>query len=182
MSYDLHLLRPRPGESVEETATRDADEDSPASPPDPQKEELKRRVAAALISQDKALAIFRFDYKEIARLQKISVADAQLRFRHIELNDDATGIQITLLDDEAGVTVPYWHTGEKAQAVLRRLLAHADTICKETGFVAYDPQLGRVVTSADLDAVAAVYVAQVHALRDRYPSAAKSKRPWWKFW
>src|SRR5215510_10718630 len=108
MSYDLRLLRVGPGETAEDVAMRDVEE-TPFGPLDSQKEAMKRRVAAALIAADKSLKPFEFDYKKIAKTLKISAEQARHRMRHIELNDDATGIQIMLFDDEAAVTVPYWH-------------------------------------------------------------------------
>ena len=182
MSYDLHLLRPRPGESLEEAAMRDGEEDSRTSPPDPQKEALKRKVADALVAYDAKLEIFKFDYAEIARLQKISADQARQQFRHIELNDEEAGIQIILGDDGAGVSIPSWHSGEKAQSALRRMLAYAQIICRETGMQAYDPQVGEAVDLSDLDKIVPVYVGQVRYVDTLRADAKKPSRPWWKFW
>jgi hypothetical protein len=42
-------------------------------------------------------------------MEGITEDEARVRFRHIELNgaDDGNGIQITLSDDTADITVPY---------------------------------------------------------------------------
>lgn len=181
MSYDLQLIRPRPGESISETAMRDMERD-PAPAPDPAKEALKRKVADALVSADPQLKIFRIDHAAIARQRKISREQAEREFRDIELNDESVGIQITLFDDEAGISVPYWHQGEKAQSVMRRVLAAADLICRETGYVAYDPQIEEVVTTSDVDTILPLYVGHVAAAVQKMGVSAVPRRPWWKFW
>jgi hypothetical protein len=56
MSYDFQLFRPRPGEDPRVTAQRDSDVFAD-SPPDPQKEALKRRVADALIAHNPRLEV-----------------------------------------------------------------------------------------------------------------------------
>src|SRR5262245_19510859 len=123
MSYDLRLVRVGPGETAEVVAMRDVEE-TPFGPLDPQKEAMKKRAAEALLAADKDLKLFEFDHRKIAKSLKISIEQARHRMRHIELNDDATGIQIMLFDDEAAVTVPYWHDGERARTAFARMLEH----------------------------------------------------------
>jgi hypothetical protein len=40
--------------------------------------------------------------------------EARVRYRHVELNgpENGNGIQITLYDDNASITIPYWHQPE----------------------------------------------------------------------
>jgi hypothetical protein len=121
MSYDFHLFRPRAGEDPYVTAQRYSDEFAD-SPPDPQKEALKRRVADALIAHNPKLEVFQFGYEQIAEFEKITVEQARIKYRHLELNgseEGTNGIQITLSDDEASVTVPFWHEGDKAADTFR---------------------------------------------------------------
>jgi hypothetical protein len=56
---------------------------------------------------------------------------------------DDTGVQVSLFEDEMGVTVPYWHTGEAARAVMRLVWSYLAILDHETGWETYDPQLGR---------------------------------------
>ncbi|MFJ2829058.1 hypothetical protein ACIPC1_16030 [Streptomyces sp. NPDC087263] len=41
-------------------------------------------------------------------------------------------------DDEVSITVPYWHTGDRAATVLGKLFALSALVEKETGLTAYD--------------------------------------------
>jgi hypothetical protein len=79
MSYDFQLFRPRAGEDPYVTAQRDSEEFAD-SPPDPQKEALKHRVADALIAHNPKLAVFQFGYEEIAKFEKITVEQARLKY------------------------------------------------------------------------------------------------------
>lgn len=147
MSYDFHLFRPRAGEDPYVTAQRDSEEFAD-SPPDPQKEALKRRVADVLIAHNPKLEVFQFGYEEIAKFEKITVEQARLKYRHLELNgpeDDCNGIQITLFDDEASVTVPFWHERDKAADTFRELWSYLEIISREAGYLVYDPQIDRVL-------------------------------------
>jgi hypothetical protein len=184
MSYDLKLFKPVAGEDPYVTAQRDSDEFA-VSPLDPQKEALKRKVAEALIACNPKLEIFEFGYEEIAKFQKITVEEARLKYRHLELNgpdEDSNGIQITLFDDEASVTVPYWHEGDKAADTFREIWSYLEIINREAGYLVYDPQIDRVFDPATgfddaLQRYSGVMTQIIHTL----PSDAKQK-PWWKFW
>ena len=147
MSYDFQLFRPRAGEDPYVTAQRDSEEFDD-SPPDPPKEALKRRVADALIAHNPKLEIFKFGYEEIAKFEKITVEQARLKYRHLELNgpeEGSDGIQITLFDDEASVTVPFWHEGDKAADTFREIWSYLEIISREAGYRIYDPQLDRIL-------------------------------------
>lgn len=150
MSYDFRLFKRRAGEDPHVTAQRDSEEFA-ATPLDPQKEALKRRVADALITHNPKLEVFQFGYEEIAKHEKISVEEARLKYRHLELNgpeEDSTGIQITLFDDEASVTVPFWHKGDQATDTFRKIWSYLEIISRETGYLIYDPQIDRVFEPA----------------------------------
>jgi hypothetical protein len=147
MSYDIRLFKPRPHEDPLVTARTEADEDFPLTPPDPEKETLKRRVAAALIAASPLLQSYEFDYEAIAKFRKISVEEARLQYRHIELNgpDNGNGIQILLFDDEAAISVPYRHDAAKAEAAFQEIWDYSRIIQRETGYVIYDPQLDEIL-------------------------------------
>ncbi len=182
MSYDLLFVRVRPNETAEEVATRDRD-DQPLGPADPEKEAVKQRMAAALLSLDKGLKRFVFEFAKVAKLRKISLEQARQEFRHIELNDDKSGIQVMLFDDEAAITVPYWHEGGMAADVFRRMMALAAVITRESGLVAYDPQLGKAIDPvADIEQMVATYGAMVATMTAHRQQHSRQSKPWWKFW
>jgi hypothetical protein len=156
MSYDLHLFKPETGvdplETVERLFAEDADEINPGLP-QPEKESRKRALADALIKLNPELEVFTFGFKEIAESEGISEAEARSKFRHLELNgpEGGNGIQITLYDDVAVITVPYWHAGEKARDTFKEIRGYLSLLEREGGFVTYDPQLEKILDlSSDL--------------------------------
>ncbi len=178
MSYDFRLFKRRAGEDPHVTAQRDFEEFA-ATPPDPQKEALKRRVAYALIAHNPKLEVFQFDYDEIARHEKIPVEQARLKYRHLELNgpeEDSSGIQITLFDDDASVTVPFWHKGNKATDTFRKIWSYLEIISRETGYLIYDPQIDRVFEPAiGFEDALASYSGVVTGAP---PSGPRRRLPW----
>jgi len=186
MSYDFRAFRPKPGEDPLVTAESDAESEELA-PIDPAKEASKRRVADALIAKNPTLEIFELDYEEIAKFEKISVEEARLRHRHLELNgpgEGGNGIQIALFDDEASISVPYWHSGDKANKTFQEIWEYLEIITRETGYLVYDPQFGRILNlSQDFAEVLSRYVGVVGHVQGKVPvSAEKAGKPWWKFW
>src|SRR5262249_1425262 len=127
LSYDLYLMRIPSGADpiacFEELLEREEDEELNPGDPVPEKEEKKRAIARALMEVGPELEVFRFDYAEIAQITDTSEAEARHRHRHLELNgpDEGPGIQITLFDDTASITLPYWHSGDKARQVWHKL-------------------------------------------------------------
>jgi hypothetical protein len=193
MSYDFHLFKPVEGAETLETARvtleTETEELNPGLP-DARKEQQKRQNAALLQMVNHTLEIFSFDYAEIARASGSSETDARTRFRHLELNGpkDGNGIQITLADDTASITVPYWHTGDRAKPVLDEVWQYLLVLERRSGFLTYDPQLERVLR---LDSDLPEVVERYRAVADRLPEIAARKlderrlpirRPWWKFW
>ncbi len=158
----------RASEDPRVTAQRDSGEFA-AMPLDPQKEALKRKVADALITHNPKLEISKFGYEAIARLEKISVQEARLKYRHLELNeteDDCNGIQITVFDEEASVTVPYWHEDDKAEDTFRKIWSYLEIICRETGYLIYDPQIDQVIEpSAGFETALACYADFMRKMR-----------------
>jgi hypothetical protein len=183
MSYDFHLFLPKPGVDPRVVAqagaaeAEDVEEINPG-PPDPVKETRKRTVAAALVKHDPALKVFHFGFEEIAKAEAISVEEAKLRYRHLELNgpESGPGIQITLFDDAASLTVPFWHTGEKAKAVFAQIWEYLRVIQSVAGYQIYDPQLERFINlQTDLGRTTKYYAGLVNGV-------VGVKRLWWKFW
>ena len=185
MSYDFHLFKRRPGEDPLVTAERGG-EDLPTTPPDPEREAVKRKAGDALVAFNPKLEVSQFDYEAIAKSRGISVEEARLSNRYMELTDpeeDSYGVQIMLFDNEGGVTVPFWHDGDKAAAALREIWAYLEIICREAGYLVYDQQVGRVLDlSADFDDVRACYAGSLQQIRGILPAYRAKKRPWWKFW
>jgi len=185
MSYDFKLFRRRAGEDPYVTAQRDSEEFD-VSPPDPQKEALKRRVADALIAYNPKLEVFQFGYEEIAKFEKITVEQARLKYRHLELNgpdDDGNGIQIELFDDEAYVTVPFWHGGDKAANTFREIWSYLEIISREADYLIYDPQIDRILEpSAGFDDSLSRYSGAMRQVHETFPASGPTRKPWWKFW
>lgn len=163
MSYDLYLFKPKAGidplETVDEIFSEESDEINPGIPY-PEKEARKHLLANALVNLNPELQVFPFGFKELAEMDKISVEEAKIKYRHLELNgaDDGNGIQITLYDDSAEVTVPYWHGGADAKKVFNEIWSYLKVIENETGFMTYDPQLEKILNlSTDLLEVVEIY-------------------------
>jgi hypothetical protein len=163
MSYDFRLFLPQPGVDPLVTAQAEPDEETDEinpGPPVPAKEARKRAIADALMKADPALEVFQFGFEEIARFQKISVDEAKLRNRHMELNgaEGGPGIQITLFDDGASLTVPYWHKDKKAKAVFAQIWEYLKIIQRVAGYQIYDPQLEGILNlTSDLDKATRCY-------------------------
>ncbi len=163
MSYDFHLFYPQPGIDPLVTAQAESDDESDEinpGPPIPAKEARKRAIADALMKADQSLEVFQFGLEEIAKFEEISIDEAQLRFRHMELKgpDDGPGIQITLFDDVASLTVPYWHKDKKAKSVFARIWEYLKVLQRVGGYQIYDPQMECIVNlHSDLDKTTKCY-------------------------
>jgi len=175
MSYDFRLCLPQTGRSPEETAIGDV-EDLGITDPVPEKEERKRRVAAALRARNPTLEPFAFGFEEIARFEKITVEEAKKKHRHIELNnpEPSNGIQIMLFDDEASVTVPYCHQGTAARQIFEEIWSYLEIIEREAGFFTYDPQIVRVLClENDFEASLGYYEGVSRDVAERFPVQQK---------
>jgi hypothetical protein len=181
MSYDFVLFRPADGADPRGIG---GDDDGESGPRDPAAEALKRRIADALLAHDSALSEHIFDHDEVARVNKIPVAAAYERYRYIELSDIAgrSGTQITLFDQHAAVTVPYWHEDNAVgRAQLQRVWACIDVLCGVSGYEVFDLQLDRVITRGAFEETSARY-AQASEHMHSIITPTRRVRPWWQFW
>jgi hypothetical protein len=162
-----------------------AEADRTTMPPDAVKEATKRRLADAIVSVDPELEAFPFRYAEIAESEGISEAEARLRYRHIELNgpEDGPGIQITIEDDTATVTIPYWHVEIAARLAFQKIWVYLRVLSDAGSFSVFDPQLGRALDlTKDWEVVLDWYervVRQTQSVRSEPPVR---KRPLWRLW
>jgi hypothetical protein len=188
MSYDIALLRPRDGEALEDAFTRLVSL-APADDPNPgpvvaAAEAAKQSLADALVRQRSSLRPFQFDFGQIAAREQVERSEARRRWRHIELNDEDLGLQITLHDEYASATLPYWHEGAQADAAFRALWGCLQVIRNGGAYSVYDPQLGRALdlaSDADFAEILKTYVSTKRAV-ERARRAGPFKKPWWKFW
>jgi len=188
MSYDLHLLLPVPDEEPLATAHARLEMESEEinlGLPHPHKEARKTQLMRALRLETPTLQPFEFGYSEIAQMNGISEEEARIRYRHIELNgaEDGNGIQITLYDDGADVTIPYWHQPAAARVVFDEVWRYLRILQNVGGFFVYDPQLDRQLdVDTDLSSVVARYGGVVAKVPEIVKRAEEPPRPWWKRW
>ena len=168
MSYDSHLFQTQPDIDPLITAEQDSGSEYP-SRRDPEKEARNRAVAAALVKLNPALQVIEADPKYLAELHGVRREESEGYFRDIEINtpEDGNGIQISLFADEAGVSAPYWHTGQKAEAVFAEIWQYLQVIERETRFKTYDSQTGRIVESwSDMEVALSSYAGTVPRVRE----------------
>lgn len=181
MSYDFVLFRPEDGVDPRLIVDNDVPETGVRNPT---VEAEKRRIADALLAHDPDLSEHVFDHDEIARLYKMPVAAAYEKFRYIELTDvsaGGSGAQITLFDERASVTVPFWHADDaRGRAELQRVWGYIDIVCGLSGYEVFDVQLDRVITRGAFDDAHESY-AQA-AARMQSIDVPIRRRPWWRFW
>ena len=127
-----------------------------------------------------------FDYAAVAKSLKTTEEEARRQFRHIELNtpEDGNGIQITIEDDSATITVPYWHQGEGATDAFDEIRRYARVFETEAGYIAYDPQLEKQLDlSNDLAEMTDAYTDVSSDLESIVAAVGeRPTKPWWKFW
>jgi hypothetical protein len=69
-----------------------------------------------------------------------------LRGLHRTHRPGDSGVRVSPFEHELGVTVPSWHTGQAARAVMELVWSYMAILEQETGWEIYDPQLGRSLT------------------------------------
>jgi hypothetical protein len=101
----------------------------------------------------------------------------------IELNDEDLSVQFEIYDGIVAITIPYF--GDRVQALMECVTGCFEPLQAAAGYIAFDPQLGRVVASADLGGMMTQYQRVDDALEIPHISSegiAGGKRSWWKFW
>jgi hypothetical protein len=190
LSYDLYLVRVPPGadptDAAREFIESQEEVDDTALRVDSSGTDV-RTLAPQLLALNPALEPFKPDFAEIARASGTTEAEARASFRHVEINTPesaGTGIQITLYECHASVTVPYWHQGSAATAVWAEIWLYLDALERAGGLRTFDTQLDRVLDLAtDLPAVVDSYGGGATACASLAAQInATPRRPWWKFW
>jgi hypothetical protein len=125
---------------------RDASSDDlNPSPIVPRLEATKHRLAHALLRHLPSLEQFIFDYQQMAAIANVDEIKARRRWRHIKLNEDGFGWQITFEDETACAALPYWHEGKKAEAAFRVMWGCLELQQQDADYFIYDPQLDRLL-------------------------------------
>ena len=164
MSYGFDLARLAPGLADREEAYRKMAAGEPVSvnrlgenigPLDPAKEQVKERLAAALIARHPSLKRFHCDYASIAKEESTDESEARRRYRTVELNDKKRWVQIVIFDDEAGLSFSLGGSGAVCRKTLRMIWDCLEILETQGGFSTFDPQMNRLLDlSADFEMVA----------------------------
>ena len=110
MSYDIVLFPVAAGDSAAAVFARRPESESEEVNPGPMVDSVevaKKRVSDTLQDQLPALQPFPFDYEILALELGTDAAEAWRRWRHIELNEDKSGLQITIHDSHVDIALPY---------------------------------------------------------------------------
>jgi hypothetical protein len=175
MSYDLTLFRPAPGTDVEAAFNQlMAENESECENLD---EWLKRPLRdEERVSMQQLADRLRSSWPAFIQFQAASPLP------WIELNDENAQVQVRINERTVDITIPYFR--EQIDEMLR-CIGCCLNLLATPGYVAWDPQLGRVVTANDLDQVRKQYRSMDRnlptILADNARRTAK-KRPWWKIW
>jgi hypothetical protein len=80
--------------------------------------------------------------------------------------------------------LPYFR--DRAEEMMKCVTDSFKVLKSAAGYVAYDPQLGRIVTATDLSEMVARYRRMDRALPEILAQSRESlsgkKKPWWKLW
>ena len=170
MSYDLYLFKPRPGIEPSITAealfARDSDElDKDVA--SPIEWHSRRAIASALIKQNPRFDVFPSELAGALAATEGSAMEEPAEYIELSDTEDDTGIQVSVFEEEISVTVPYWHSGEAAEAVFHKVWKYLEAIQRIAGCHTYDPQLGRLVNlNTDFNDVVSVYTSAMTQLED----------------
>ncbi len=151
MSYDLDMFALPPGMDVNaffETRETDTEIFSVAELSETERTFL-RTLALKIAGHDFGFRLFDRDR------------------RSLELNHLSNGIQIAFYKNSISFMLPYSHRGEEARAVFKKIWKYIAIIQDETGYVAYDPQLGQVLDlAADFDKSVHIYLSTIVKMDD----------------
>jgi hypothetical protein len=102
----------------------------------------------------------------------------------LEVTDEDTQVQVALYEAGADITTPYFRKDRTQMLDCVRACFHVLKI--NGGYIAYDPQIGRVIAEEDLYEMARQCAAMDDALPEilaKIPNAVpEKKRSWWKIW
>ena len=156
MSYDLTLFRVPKGvdpdeawdDWIRETESRilaRSEGVDDLGPINSAKEQFKKQLATALVTRHPSLELFTPDYAKIAKVRAIDEAEARRRFRSLELNEERLGIQITLFDNSAGISLSSNGRGDQAQEALRLVWDCLQILQPQGVYAIHDSQVGKVL-------------------------------------
>jgi hypothetical protein len=112
---------------------------------DPNKEQLKQRLASDLTARHPTLELYKRDYSGIAKARGITEAEARRLFRTVELNEKKLWIQILIFDDGAGASFSFVGEAQACTRALRVLWDCLEILESEGGFSTYDTQIDKVL-------------------------------------
>lgn len=136
--------------------------------------EVRSKIASGLITFDPKLERSDYGPREFdARIRKVTVP------AHIGLDSPggALAIQITIFDDHASLTIPFWYTGSKAQKVFARAHEYMRVIRETAGFFAYDPQNEIAYDPLETESDWAVYETTTKRLPGIIDDIRKGRNP-----
>jgi hypothetical protein len=150
VSYDIYFLSQRKGQCWDEAleAMEDAAEDSEPIP------DRLLKAWVRIVPQVRTL------------LGEVEITEYKQESR--DLSDSGTGIDLSVFGDEVSITVPYWHSGDDAAAVLGKVFALTAIVEKETGLTAYDPQVDRPLVETAPQVAIGLMSRISEDLRSRY--------------
>ena len=98
----------------------------------------------------------------------------------IELDDREHEIHLVIRGDHANASIPYFC--DRPREMMESLIGCAEVLREIVHYSAYDRQLGRVVTCADLNDMVAAYTRVERTGVLDVAHAPPRQRPWWRFW
>ena len=143
--------------------------------------EKRRVVVAALMEANPLLEAWPAHYAPDAQ----PAEDEEGRASHVELDagERGTPVQISISGNQAGLSVAYGHTGEKARETFRDVWRYLEILQRETGYSTYDNQIGRKLDlERDFEDVVGAYSGSSAKLPSLIRESERKNRPWWKFW
>lgn len=180
MRYDLYLVRPDGDPAAAAArAAAELEGDADPGPIRPEAEGWKRGLAATLTELDPRLQLLPLDYAALAELSGLDEAEARRRNRQVELAgpDDGSGVEVTLLDDAAIVSLPRGLARDRAVRAWRETWSVLEVLSRCGGLAVWDPQLRR-----PLELATDIGLAMDGYEETERGAADVARRPWWRFW
>jgi hypothetical protein len=185
LSYDLYCYRPTSAvPDPKEAEAVIASEEEAVFRDDEEARLIKQSISKALMEYNPRLEPFKVDHNEVAKMLKVSVQEARTRWNHIELNppEGDLRVQLNVYWDHVDLTIPYWYTGAKADAVFQKVAEYLRVISKAARFFAYDPQTGRAFDPAKEECGGHEEYDRIAENLPAIVAQGVPKKPWWKLW